>query len=522
MGQSGRDGAGLRGEIVPGLSEREVAALVEASHLAHPAAYAARMSRGSFKVFRHTDHVSRMYADRVLGGGARTFVSAPPQTGKSTLIAEWGPQWLFDQFPERRIGIVAYNEELAVRSVRRIGDRIRADEPRLNVKLGKVTEDFIESTAGGYIRGVGLTGGITGWGFTDIVIDDPYKGPEDAFSPTARAKVEEAFWSVLMTRLAEGGNVFGIMTRWCDEDIFGTLIRKGGWEWVRLPAFAAADGDPLGRAPGEPLCPELHSAAKWEELRAGMPPSQWAALYDGAPLKAGAGMFSRAWLRILDAVPELYAARVRYWDMAASKTRKTRTRHTERDFASGCLMMRDREGRYVIEDVARRRGTAAEVEELVVRCAVADGPGVPIVVEKEPGSAGEFFQSYLARRLAGWAVTFRPSTGSKDTRAKPLAAQCEAGNVSILRASWNGDFLDECESFMAGGLHDDQVDSASGAFAELCAGRAWPFAGRGSEGSVGRAGAPRAVARRSRGFGDELSAGGLGDTAADLAGKDWL
>jgi predicted phage terminase large subunit-like protein len=53
-------------------------------------------------------------------------------------------------------------------------------------------------------------------------------------------------------------------------------------------------------------------------------------------------------------------------------------------------------------------------------------------------------------------------TGSKITRAQPLAAAAEAGHVYLLRAHWNGALLDELAVF-PNGEHDDQVDALSGA-----------------------------------------------------------
>jgi predicted phage terminase large subunit-like protein len=58
------------------------------------------------------------------------------------------------------------------------------------------------------------------------------------------------------------------------------------------------------------------------------------------------------------------------------------------------------------------------------------------------------------------------STGSKTLRADPFAAQAEARNVKLVRAMWNREFVEELQVF-PNGAHDDQVDGASGAFAEL-------------------------------------------------------
>ena len=57
-------------------------------------------------------------------------------------------------------------------------------------------------------------------------------------------------------------------------------------------------------------------------------------------------------------------------------------------------------------------------------------------------------------------------TGSKATRAMPLASQVEAGNVSIARGDWNQTLLDEMRDF-PWGKKDDQVDALVRAFSTL-------------------------------------------------------
>ena len=74
--------------------------------------------------------------------------------------------------------------------------------------------------------------------------------------------------------------------------------------------------------------------------------------------------------------------------------------------------------------------------------------------------------SYLTRQLAGFHVISSRETGSKATRAMPLASQVEGGNVSIVRADWNRTLLDEMRDF-PWGKKDDQVDALVRAFATL-------------------------------------------------------
>jgi hypothetical protein len=59
-----------------------------------------------------------------------------------------------------------------------------------------------------------------------------------------------------------------------------------------------------------------------------------------------------------------------------------------------------------------------------------------------------------------------PPSGSKEVRAAAFAAQCEAGNVKIVKAAWNEAFVNELEIFPFG-RHDVQIDAASDSFSEL-------------------------------------------------------
>jgi len=63
-------------------------------------------------------------------------------------------------------------------------------------------------------------------------------------------------------------------------------------------------------------------------------------------------------------------------------------------------------------------------------------------------------------------VTSSPESGDKATRAAPIASQANAGNLSLLRATWNRPFLDELAAFPSA-AHDDQVDALSRAFAAV-------------------------------------------------------
>ena len=83
-------------------------------------------------------------------------------------------------------------------------------------------------------------------------------------------------------------------------------------------------------------------------------------------------------------------------------------------------------------------------------------------IEQAPGLSKEPTED-LVRQLAGFAVYADRVSRDKESRAQPLQAQAQAGNVKLLDASWLGAYLDELCSFPTG-AHDDLVDASSGAF----------------------------------------------------------
>jgi predicted phage terminase large subunit-like protein len=86
--------------------------------------------------------------------------------------------------------------------------------------------------------------------------------------------------------------------------------------------------------------------------------------------------------------------------------------------------------------------------------------------EIEPGSAGKRDNRRLVSALAGLDAKGVYSRGDKMLRGKPFAAQAEAGNVQVVQAPWNEDWLRHMHNF-PGGAHDDIWDATAGAFNEL-------------------------------------------------------
>lgn len=182
------------------------------------------------------------------------------------------------------------------------------------------------------------------------------------------------------------------------------------------------------------------------------------------------GWFEDEWFQVIDAhqLPRHGLRRLRFWDLASTKPKKKRK---EPDYTVGTLMGEFRGILYVI-DVVRFREGPAETEARIIKTAELDGYEVPQHFEQEPGSHSALFLSGLARReLKGFQVHWEHVTGDKATRAKPMAAKASKNFISIVRGAWNSAWLEELRSFPNDALHDDQVDSSSGALQKLVRGR---------------------------------------------------
>ncbi len=172
-----------------------------------------------------------------------------------------------------------------------------------------------------------------------------------------------------------------------------------------------------------------------------------------------AGMFfRREFFEVIDVLPRNLTF-VRYWDRAATK----KTEQNDPDFTVGVKLAKDNNGIFYLCDIVRLQESPLHVQNAIKNTATQDGFHVRIGIEQDPGQAGVSEAELLVRMLSGLNVKAYKATKDKVTRAAPVSAQAEAGNIRVLRGFWNEDFFRELENFPEG-AHDDIVDSLSGAF----------------------------------------------------------
>ena len=443
-------------------------------------------------------------------------INVPPRSMKSTLVSVIWPVWIWAQDPDpgdeghglsvrpgtwRGPGVrfltASYAEKLAMRDSMRSRRIItstwyqdlwgsgRHGIHRVVLTKDQNTKARYDNMAGGARIATSTGGLITGEGGDIFVVDDPHNAME-AESPVVLEKRLRWFDQAASTRLNDPAGAFVVvMQRLHDRDLTGHILAKDlGWDHLCLPMRYEDDHphpvrssigfiDP--RAPSVPaerrkpalLWPERLDEAAVEELEKRLGPYAAAGQLQQRPAPREGGLFKREWFRIVPAAPASGLV-VRAWDLAAT----AEVKGSNPSWTVGVRMRKCSDGAYYIEDIVRLRGSPHEVERAIVATASQDGRGVQIRLPQDPGQAGKGQARYLAQALAGYDVRFVPPTGSKETRAMPLAAQAEVGNVRLVggtrsgTAAWIGPFLDEISLFPLG-THSDQVDAAADAFDQL-------------------------------------------------------
>lgn len=180
-------------------------------------------------------------------------------------------------------------------------------------------------------------------------------------------------------------------------------------------------------------------------------------------IRAAAGLlFKRSWVTVVDAAPSDLRI-VRGWDLAGTP----KTEGNDPDWTAGTKIGKSRStGRYIVLHHVRDRDTPHKVEALIANTASQDGAEVQVSLPQDPGQAGKAQVATLIKMLSAYTARATPETGDKETRFGPFSAQCEAGNVDVLRGPWNEEWFMQLESF-PDAAHDDDADSTARAFNTL-------------------------------------------------------
>jgi predicted phage terminase large subunit-like protein len=196
--------------------------------------YTERMNKGYTAGWVHEDvcrRLERFVEDVEKQRSPRLMLCLPPRSGKSELASVRLPAWVLGKHPEWEFISTSYALELPLKFSRQVRNQINSAEYQRVFDKTKLSRDSTAAESwrtmqGGGFRASGVGGGITGMGAHCFIIDDPFKDHEEADSQSRQELVWNWYSSTAYTRLAPGGGMLVINTRWSDNDLSGQLIRQ--------------------------------------------------------------------------------------------------------------------------------------------------------------------------------------------------------------------------------------------------------------------------------------------------------
>ena len=396
-------------------------------------------------------------------------LETPPQHGKSMTVTEALPSWVLGRHPDWRVILASYNDDSAERFARRNKEKILEYGKNLfGISIGKISrakEFELDSKPGeipGRLISRGIKAGVTGNPANLLIIDDPIKNREEADSITYRDKVWGEWLNSFKARLAAGAKIVVIMTPWHEDDMAARLLNaEKNITLVRLPV-EAEQNDPLGRSPGDALCPELGKDNSWlqqfkesylNDAQGG--PRAWTALYQCSPRVEGGNLIKRDWWRYYDTKnAPAFATNVISVDAAFKGGEQN-------DFVAIEVWGKSCNDYYLRYCLNRHMDFPQTLDAIrTVRKLYPDAMAV-LIEDKANGSA--IIQT-LQKEM--FCIPVNP-LGGKEARVNAVSPMIESGHVYLPQgAEWLSGFVDQCTAFPAG-KNDDMVDSATQALSYL-------------------------------------------------------
>lgn len=213
---------------------------------------------------------------------------------------------MLGKHPDRKWIIASYNSDFASSFGRK--NRQKCEEFNSKIFPGFKLSDNpcnnieFETTQKGGVYSAGLLAGITGHSAYYVIIDDPIKTMEEAMSATTKDKLWGEYLASVRSRMAAGGKIIVIQTRWAEDDLYGRILEhEDNVTRINIPCECIdPETDPLGRDKGEGLCPEIGKGTKWlndfKKIYKSKEGSRaWEALYQGNPLNIEDEIIKQSW-----------------------------------------------------------------------------------------------------------------------------------------------------------------------------------------------------------------------------------
>jgi hypothetical protein len=454
-----------------------------------------------------SDHLNAMHEYEIL----RLVLCMPPRLAKSVLCSKLFPAYIWAVRPKEHILNASYDLGLVCGFASDSVNVIQSELYRKVFPDGATVEsktfaksDFYNDQGGRRISTI-MAGRSTGLGSNIQLIDDPVKaaaanGDDPKVLQNAISHIDGA----LSTRAVGDPELFRrllVMQRLHPKDPAGHCIKDLGWEALVLPMTYSTKAqwdcmsslkfvDPRTKD-GELLFPTLWSEKAVERLKkelagqSGGSTRFVAAQLQQQPTVEGGSMVDREWIGIVQDVPWRRDEDAHWFSVTDPGHKGTKTAHSRTGMGLFAIYLNRL---YQVDAIARhmrytefkdefvrlhnfftpqqRKDAKRKGEELP-----EDGPwcraqkllvedtvnGSSLLSDLGTVSGEDLSKPDERNPFAGRLVPIDAPTVSKQERFRPETDVIRQGRVSLLKAPWNDEVIEEIVDF-PGGSYDDMVD----------------------------------------------------------------
>ena len=385
------------------------------------------------------------------------LICMPPGFGKSLIVNVLWPAWWWLREPHKRFVSLSSDDDLALRSNRRMREVLESDwYQRLVARCAELygtpvwgfardqnRKEYYENTSRGHRQSFSVGGSFTGQRGDGVIVDDPHQVRDVLGDPVAVKATLDKTWnrvSQLGTRVYDRRVSWrvGIAQRFHDLDVPGRILKrnKGQTRTVILAMRFdpdCADNHPSDprTEPGELLAPERMPQAEVDSLAAELDevPGQASAQLDQRPIPPTGGLVKPHYLRPYDFDPQRPPTR---WAFVITTIDATFKRTTKGSFVSISAWGIQGAKRFLLGEIHARMDYV-ELKE-ATRLSYAMWHANVTLVELKAN--GEALVRDLRDEIPGLVGVLPDPYGDKMTRAQVSMPCMAAGNVYVPSVEW--------------------------------------------------------------------------------------
>lgn len=422
------------------------------------------------------DHLQAVAEGKIL----KLLINICPRSGKSVILNQLFPCWLWTHTPNKRILTLSHGQDLAIENSTNARRLIESDWYQALWPTALRRDQNSKSAFANDKKGARITspiGSVTGKGANLVIVDDPHS-VEDAKSEQVLKHGVDLFREAVSSRVnnPKKDAIIVVMQRLHQKDVSGYILDHPELDYDHLCIPYVADGEErkptkLGwvdhRQEGELMIPDRFDEAFVIAQKTNLTPYGFAGQYQQNPVPAEDGFFDLGWFKRFDL--EQRPKTLNYYmtsDHAPSGKHDynvfrvwgvdpQRNIYLVDSFRKKCTMdvafgmLRGSDGRAVVAS----EGALALIRKWRVSAWFP---------EKDAAwnANANLLQAYMLE--VGVFCYIKPvapqRAGDKRGKAQPLQAMASNGAVHIPTGLMGDDTLAEYASFPVG-KHDDQVDA---------------------------------------------------------------